>query len=71
MLRHTLTRALEDLRHRVAAGSPSLTVALRYVRLSVTLGTAGADAAAFVLGLDPRYGAANAGDIAAVDEIVG
>ncbi|GEL75513.1 hypothetical protein [Myxococcus virescens] len=34
MLRHTLTHALEDLRHRVSAGSPSLTVAMRYVRLS-------------------------------------
>ncbi|WP_141590674.1 hypothetical protein [Myxococcus sp. AB056] len=34
MLRHTLTHALEDLRHRVSAGSPSLTVALRYVQLS-------------------------------------
>ncbi|WP_426751751.1 hypothetical protein [Myxococcus sp. Y35] len=33
MLRHTLTNALEDLRHRVSAGSPSLTVALRYVKL--------------------------------------
>ncbi|QQR47779.1 hypothetical protein JKA73_17745 [Myxococcus xanthus] len=34
MLRHTLTHALEDLRHRVSAGSPSLTAALRYVQLS-------------------------------------
>lgn len=34
MLRHTLTNAIEDLRHRVAAGSPSLTAAMRYVRLS-------------------------------------
>ncbi|WAM23785.1 hypothetical protein [Myxococcus sp. NMCA1] len=34
MLRHTLTHALESLRHRVAAGSPSLTAALRYVQLS-------------------------------------
>ncbi|MFP2961858.1 hypothetical protein ACLEPN_29695 [Myxococcus sp. 1LA] len=33
MLRHTLTRAIEDLRHLVAAGSPSLTAALRYVRM--------------------------------------
>jgi hypothetical protein len=52
-------------------GSLDFNNGFRYVRLSVTLGTAGADAAAFVLGLDPRNGAANAGDIAAVDEIVG
>lgn len=42
----------------------------RYVRLSATLGAAGADFAAVVLALDPRYGAANAGDLASVDEIV-
>ncbi|WNZ59863.1 hypothetical protein QEG98_28075 [Myxococcus sp. MxC21-1] len=29
-----MTHALESLRHRVAAGSPSLTAALRYVQLS-------------------------------------
>jgi hypothetical protein len=43
----------------------------RFVRLSLTLGTAGGDVGAAVLGFDARYGAANAGDAATVDEIVG
>ncbi|GHG79803.1 hypothetical protein [Comamonas sp. JC664] len=34
MLRHTLTNALEDLRHRVSGGSPNLAAAMRYVQLS-------------------------------------
>lgn len=34
MLRHTLTTALEELRHRVAAGWPSLEAARRTLRLS-------------------------------------
>ena len=42
----------------------------RFVRLSVTLGTAGADFGAVVLGLNPRYGDATSGDAATVDEAV-
>lgn len=42
----------------------------RFVRFSFTLGTAGADAGAVVVGLDRRYGAATDGDAATVDEVV-
>jgi hypothetical protein len=42
----------------------------RWVRLSVTLATAGADFGAVVIGLDRRYGAATDGDAATVDEVV-
>jgi hypothetical protein len=42
----------------------------RWVRLSATLGTAGADFGAVVVGLDRRYGAATDGDSATVDEVV-
>jgi hypothetical protein len=42
----------------------------RYVRLSLTLGTAGGDVAAAVVALDIRYGAATANDAATVDEVV-
>jgi hypothetical protein len=42
----------------------------RYVRLSMTVATATSDAGAVVIGLDPRYGAANAADASTVDEIV-
>ena len=52
-------------------GSLDFNNGFRYVRLSMTVATATSDAGAVVLGLDARYGAANAGDIAAVDEIVG
>mgnify|MGYP005992355113 CR=1 FL=1 len=43
----------------------------RFVRISLTVGTATSDAGALLLGLSPRYGAANANDAATVDEIVG
>lgn len=42
----------------------------RFVRLSLTLGTAGGDVGAVVVGLDRRYGAATDGDAATVDEVV-
>lgn len=42
----------------------------RFVRLSVTAATAASLMSAIVLGLHPRYGAANASDAATVDEIV-
>lgn len=42
----------------------------RFVRLSATLGTAGADFGAVVIGLDRRYGAATDGDATTVDEVV-
>lgn len=42
----------------------------RYVRLSVTLATAGADFGAVVVSLDPRYGAGTANDLTTVDEVV-
>jgi hypothetical protein len=41
-----------------------------HFRLSVTMGTAGADLSAIVLGLDPLYGPASDNDVATVDEIV-
>jgi hypothetical protein len=41
-----------------------------FVRLSMTIGTAASDAGGVVLGLDPRYGDAEANDKASVDEIV-
>lgn len=42
----------------------------RFVRLSATLAAAGADFGAVVIGLDRRFGAANEGNITAVDEVV-
>jgi hypothetical protein len=42
----------------------------RWVRLSMTIGTATSDAGAVVVSLDTRYGAATAADAATVDEIV-
>lgn len=42
----------------------------RFVRLSATIATAAADFGAVVVGLSPRFGAADAGDAATVDEIV-
>ena len=60
-------QALINLDH----GSLDFNNGFRYVRLSMTVATATSDSGAIVLGLDPRYGAANASDIAAVDEIVG
>lgn len=42
----------------------------RYVRLSITVGTATSDGAGFVLGLEPRYAPASDRDLASVDEIV-
>ena len=41
-----------------------------FVRLSMTLTVAGADAAGYLLGLSPRYGDAQANDAATVDEVV-
>ncbi|MGX7926466.1 hypothetical protein ACWPMX_07820 [Tsuneonella sp. HG094] len=41
----------------------------RFARLSVTLGTAGADFGAVVVALDGRYGAATATDLTTVDEV--
>ena len=41
----------------------------RYVRLSATLGTAGADFGAVVVALDGRYGAATSTDLTTVDEV--
>ena len=42
----------------------------KFVAMTCTLGTAGADFAAIVIGLDPAYGVASDNDLAAVDEIV-
>lgn len=42
----------------------------RWVKLSMTVGTATSDAGALVLGLGERYGPAFDGDLASVDEIV-
>lgn len=42
-----------------------------FFRLSMTVATAASDAGGIVLGLNPRYGAANASDATTVDEIVG
>lgn len=41
-----------------------------FVRLSMTIATAASDAGAVVLGMDPRYGDAEANDLASVKEIV-
>lgn len=43
----------------------------RFVKLSVTAGTAGADYAAAVLGFNVRYGPDATSDLASVDELVG
>ena len=42
----------------------------RWVKLSMTIGTATSDCGALVLGLGERYGPAADGDLASVDEIV-
>lgn len=42
----------------------------RFARLSVTLGTAGADFGAVVVALDARYGALGSNDLSTVDETV-
>lgn len=42
----------------------------RFVRLSVTVAAAASDMAAVVIGMNPRYGAPNASDLASVDETV-
>lgn len=42
----------------------------RYLRGTLTVGTATSDAGAIVLGLDPRFGPASDHDLASVDEIV-
>lgn len=42
----------------------------QWVRLSVTIGTAGSDLSAVVLGFDPRYNTASDNDASTVDEIV-
>ncbi len=42
----------------------------RWVKLSMTVGTATSDAGALVLGFGERYGPAADGDLASVDEIV-
>lgn len=44
--------------------------AMTHFKLSVTMGTAGADLSAVVIGLDPRYGPASDNDATTVDEIV-
>lgn len=44
--------------------------AATHFKLSVTMGTAGADLSAIVLGLDPLYGPASDNDTSTVDEIV-
>lgn len=41
-----------------------------FVRLSMTLTTAGADAAGYLFGLNPRHGPASDNDASTVDEIV-
>ena len=41
-----------------------------FVQLSVTIGTAGSDLAALLLGFDPRYNTASDNDASTVDEIV-
>lgn len=41
-----------------------------HAAISVTLGTAGADFGAVILGLNPRYGPASDNDLSTVDEIV-
>lgn len=43
----------------------------RFVRLSSTLSTAGADFGAVVLGMSPRYGEPTDSDAATVDEVAG
>lgn len=42
----------------------------RYVKAVLTLGTAGADMTAVIIGLNPRNGAASDNDLTSVDEIV-
>lgn len=42
----------------------------RWVKLSMTIGTATSDVAALLLGFGERYGPASDGDLASVDEIV-
>lgn len=44
--------------------------AATHFKLSVTMGTAGADLSAIVLGFDPLYGPASDSDTSTVDEIV-
>lgn len=41
-----------------------------HFRLSVTMGTAGADLGAIVLGFDPLYAPASDNDASTVDEVV-
>lgn len=47
-----------------------VTNSFTHFRLTVTVATATSDAAAIVLGLDPRYGPASDNDLASVAEIV-
>lgn len=54
----------------IQAGDLDFNNGFRFVRLSMTLTTAGADAAGFLLGMNPRYGDAQANDAATVDEVV-
>lgn len=47
-----------------------LTAGKRYIKGSLTVATAAADAAVVALGFDPNYGPAHMYDLASVDEIV-
>lgn len=54
----------------VTTGDLDFNAGFRFVRLSATIAAAASDFGAVVVGLDPRYGDAAAGDLASVDEIV-
>jgi hypothetical protein len=59
-------QAIINLNTDALAGNTKYT----HLRLTVTLGTAGADMGALVLGFAPKYAPASDSDIATVDEIV-
>ena len=59
-------QAIINLNTDALAGTPKFT----HFKLSVTLGTAGADMGAVVLGFGPKYGPASDSDLTTVDEII-
>ena len=70
----TLTQAGTDDNKQVVINcrQEDLDVAnsFRYVRLNITIGTAGSDMSGLILGFFPRYNVASDSDVATVDEIV-
>jgi hypothetical protein len=54
----------------VVVKQPDLTVGYRYIRATMTVGTATSDSGALGLGMYPTFGPASDYDLASVDEIV-